>query len=336
MTFSSGEAARMLGVSRTTIKRYEKAGRLQGFLTPGKQHRFDAEEIERLRSGGPPELREACPHKRWVRCLLVALDGHLDRVKSALVDMKMPVPDLMAVKMEVLQAMSEEARKRAESGGPWLHTIKDDAAWLERAEIKFIVDVLAGDRHNSPGRLANIEKTKRGRMQAWSWLLSPCRFEERIALETLLVAGQLTRYEAAYKFSQHWMSEVKSEDVDAFVKAAYDLEAVDQASYLATLPGWERELKERALGAAPEVVLAMLGKYVYLSAADFYGNMLILAADRLDREIVSGDAREIASLLSTVCRLEQQFESAMGMRSRLKGAAWALSGQKPAGCMPQK
>src|SRR5437764_15197889 len=58
---STSEAARHLGVSLSTIRRWSDMGYLSGYRTPGGQRRFSIEQldefIESLQSGGP--LRQA-------------------------------------------------------------------------------------------------------------------------------------------------------------------------------------------------------------------------------------------------------------------------------------
>lgn len=46
-----GEAARSLGVSLDTIRRWERDGKISGIRTPGGQRRFPQSEIDRLLSG---------------------------------------------------------------------------------------------------------------------------------------------------------------------------------------------------------------------------------------------------------------------------------------------
>ena len=43
-----GEAARSLGVSLDTIRRWEREGKIVGIRTPGGQRRFPRSEIDRL------------------------------------------------------------------------------------------------------------------------------------------------------------------------------------------------------------------------------------------------------------------------------------------------
>ena len=58
---TTSEAARHLGVSLSTIRRWSDMGYLRGYRTPGGQRRFSIEQldefIESLQSGGP--LRQA-------------------------------------------------------------------------------------------------------------------------------------------------------------------------------------------------------------------------------------------------------------------------------------
>jgi excisionase family DNA binding protein len=58
---TTSEAARHLGVSLSTIRRWSDLGYLRGYRTPGGQRRFSAEQldefIDSLQSGGP--LRQA-------------------------------------------------------------------------------------------------------------------------------------------------------------------------------------------------------------------------------------------------------------------------------------
>ena len=49
---SIGEAARILGVSVDTIRRWDVEGRVQCIRTPGGQRRISQDEIGRIREGG--------------------------------------------------------------------------------------------------------------------------------------------------------------------------------------------------------------------------------------------------------------------------------------------
>lgn len=44
-----GEAAKMLGVSRDTVRRYANNGDLNAIITPGGQRRIERESVEQIR-----------------------------------------------------------------------------------------------------------------------------------------------------------------------------------------------------------------------------------------------------------------------------------------------
>ena len=46
-----GEAARALGVSVATLRRWESTGKITAVRTPGDQRRFPVAEIERVKAG---------------------------------------------------------------------------------------------------------------------------------------------------------------------------------------------------------------------------------------------------------------------------------------------
>ena len=46
-----GEAARALGVSVATLRRWESQGKITAVRTPGDQRRFPVAEIERIKTG---------------------------------------------------------------------------------------------------------------------------------------------------------------------------------------------------------------------------------------------------------------------------------------------
>ena len=48
-----GEAARALGVTVETLRRWDRDGRIRSFRTPGGQRRFPQTEIDRLRDEVP-------------------------------------------------------------------------------------------------------------------------------------------------------------------------------------------------------------------------------------------------------------------------------------------
>lgn len=59
---STSEAARHLGVSLSTIRRWSDMGALRGYRTPGGQRRFSVEQLdaflETLQDGGRPAGRD--------------------------------------------------------------------------------------------------------------------------------------------------------------------------------------------------------------------------------------------------------------------------------------
>jgi excisionase family DNA binding protein len=64
---TTSEAARHLGVSLSTIRRWSDLGYLRGYRTPGGQRRFSTEQldefIDSLESGGPlPQASEPETH----------------------------------------------------------------------------------------------------------------------------------------------------------------------------------------------------------------------------------------------------------------------------------
>lgn len=58
-----GEAARALGVSVATLRRWESTGKITAVRTPGDQRRFPVSEIERVKAGARHE-----PHAGPVAC----------------------------------------------------------------------------------------------------------------------------------------------------------------------------------------------------------------------------------------------------------------------------
>ena len=56
LDLTASQAARHLGVSVSTVRRWSDAGHLQGYRTPGGQRRFSEEELDAfvasLRPGG--------------------------------------------------------------------------------------------------------------------------------------------------------------------------------------------------------------------------------------------------------------------------------------------
>ncbi len=62
-TYSAGEAARLLGISLDTLRRWDRQGRLHTERDPANRRLVPASEIERLRGGAEP--RELSARNRF-------------------------------------------------------------------------------------------------------------------------------------------------------------------------------------------------------------------------------------------------------------------------------
>lgn len=58
---SIGEASRLVGVSITTLRRWEREGKVASTRTPGNQRRYSIEDIEALASGETPGSADHSP-----------------------------------------------------------------------------------------------------------------------------------------------------------------------------------------------------------------------------------------------------------------------------------
>lgn len=58
-----GEAARILGVSITTLRRWEREGRITPGRTPGGQRRYSIADVEALAAGESPALASGADRK---------------------------------------------------------------------------------------------------------------------------------------------------------------------------------------------------------------------------------------------------------------------------------
>ena len=56
---STSEAARHLGVSLSTVRRWSDAGHLRGYRTPGGQRRFTVEQLDAFLESLTPGQRDA-------------------------------------------------------------------------------------------------------------------------------------------------------------------------------------------------------------------------------------------------------------------------------------
>lgn len=52
MIYTTGTAAKELGVRSETVRRWINSGKLKSFVTPGGHRRISADEIERLKQTG--------------------------------------------------------------------------------------------------------------------------------------------------------------------------------------------------------------------------------------------------------------------------------------------
>lgn len=61
---STSEAARHLGVSLSTVRRWSDAGHLRGYRTPGGQRRFSVEQLDEFLAslGGEPASARSAEH----------------------------------------------------------------------------------------------------------------------------------------------------------------------------------------------------------------------------------------------------------------------------------
>jgi molybdopterin-binding protein len=78
--YSAAEAARALGISLDTLRRWDREGRLRTRRDRANRRLVPAAEIERLRGGGEPPVLSARNHFRGV-VRDVQVDGLLARVE---------------------------------------------------------------------------------------------------------------------------------------------------------------------------------------------------------------------------------------------------------------
>jgi len=307
MSYTAGEAAKRLGVSRDSIKRYARDGKLRGTRTPGGHHRFELQDLDRFQAGLAPDQVETAPHRRLVMFLLVAFDGDLAKTEAHLSELRLPLPDLMTLQMGLRKHLSDDARTRADSGGHWVSSLEADGDWLEQAEIAFLVRAFIGHAQ-APGRIRELKCRNHSDHPKWLNLLLPDAIETRFAVETLLLAKRLRKSDVRYELNNRWRLLLSEQDLDCFIQAAFDMNNVDLDSYLFPLPPREQEIKQQALEASRETVLALLDKAPLAFMSEEYNKLLILARDRLEREIRNGDAKNIAHLLKAVRDMEVYAE----------------------------
>ena len=79
-TYSASEAARALGISLDTLRRWDREGRIRTLRDKGNRRLVPAAEVDRLRGGGEPQVLSARNRFRGV-VQSVELDGLLARVE---------------------------------------------------------------------------------------------------------------------------------------------------------------------------------------------------------------------------------------------------------------
>lgn len=78
--YTAGEAARALGISLDTLRRWDREGRVRTHRDAANRRLVSAEEIERLRGGEPSQALSARNHLRGV-VRSVQVEGLLARVE---------------------------------------------------------------------------------------------------------------------------------------------------------------------------------------------------------------------------------------------------------------
>ena len=77
---TAGDAARALGISLDTLRRWDREGRIRTIRDKGNRRLVPAAEVDRLRGGGEPQVLSARNRFRGV-VQSVELDGLLARVE---------------------------------------------------------------------------------------------------------------------------------------------------------------------------------------------------------------------------------------------------------------
>lgn len=97
---TASEAARRLGISLDTLRRWDRAGKIRVARDASNRRVIDASEVERLRGGGSDDL-SARNRLRGVVCS-VALDGLLARVE---IDVTEPARVVAIITREAAEAL---------------------------------------------------------------------------------------------------------------------------------------------------------------------------------------------------------------------------------------
>ena len=122
---SLGEAARALGVSVDTLRRWDRAGRLRTHRDERNRRRVPANEVERL---------GARPHRPGTGTRLSARNRFAGVVRSIEVDGVMALVELEAGPYTVIAAVTRDAVEELglAEGSPATATVKATSVMLER------------------------------------------------------------------------------------------------------------------------------------------------------------------------------------------------------------
>lgn len=81
MFYSIPEAAKLSGVSRTTLWGWVKSGHIKALVTPGGHHRILKEEVDRILTENPVPQQQSATHQKTV--LIVDDDPHMQKILQA-------------------------------------------------------------------------------------------------------------------------------------------------------------------------------------------------------------------------------------------------------------
>ena len=103
-TLSAAEAARRLGISLDTLRRWDRSGKIRVSRDAANRRVVDANEVERLRGEGPEELSARNRFRGVVRS--VEVDGLLARVE---IDVTEPALVIAIITRESVEQLGLEA-----------------------------------------------------------------------------------------------------------------------------------------------------------------------------------------------------------------------------------
>ena len=103
-TFPAAEAARRLGISLDTLRRWDRSGKIRVSRDAANRRVVDANEVERLRGEGPEELSARNRFRGVVRS--VEVDGLLARVE---IDVTEPALVIAIITRESVEQLGLEA-----------------------------------------------------------------------------------------------------------------------------------------------------------------------------------------------------------------------------------